>query len=125
MTLRLKHRVQIIEHNCTDLGTYGLREMPTRRERIAEMLEETEFPLTADDICQVLDIKDRSLVYEDITHISKSIKNKSKELLVQPARCGNCDFIFKVKGVAKRPSKCPNCKGQWIISPGYLIRLRK
>ncbi|MDF1539206.1 MAG: transcriptional regulator [Candidatus Thorarchaeota archaeon] len=99
--------------------------MPTRREKITEMLERTEYPLTADDICRDLDIKDKSIVYEDINHISKSIKNMSKELLVQPARCGNCDFVFKVKGSAKRPSKCPQCKGQWIISPGYLIRPRK
>ena len=125
MTLRLKHRVQNIEHICTGLGTCELRILPTRRKRIAVMLEETEYPLTAEDICRALDIKERSIVYEDITHISKSIKNESKELLVQPASCGNCDFVFKVKGTAKRPSKCPKCRGQWIISPGYLIRLRK
>ncbi len=99
--------------------------MPTRRERIAELLERTEYPLTAEDICRELDIKDRSIVYEDIDHISKSVKHEQKELLVQPARCGNCDFVFKVKGSAKRPSKCPKCRGQWIISPGYLIRDRK
>jgi predicted Zn-ribbon and HTH transcriptional regulator len=99
--------------------------MTTRRERITQILEETEYPLTAEDICRELDIKDRSIVYEDINHISKSVKNQGKELLVQPARCGNCDFVFKVKGSAKRPSKCPKCRGQWIISPGYLIRKRK
>lgn len=125
MTLRLKQLVQIIEHLCSENATHGLREMPTRRERIAEILEETEYPLTADDICRALDIKERSIVYEDINHISRSIKNEGKDLLVQPARCGNCDFVFKVKGSAKRPSKCPKCKGQWIISPGYLIRLKK
>ncbi|MFW9956327.1 MAG: transcriptional regulator [Candidatus Thorarchaeota archaeon] len=99
--------------------------MPTRRERIAEILERTEYPLTAEDICRELDIKDRSIVYEDLTHISKSIKHESKELLVQPPRCGNCDFVFRVKEIAKRPSKCPKCKGQWIISPGYLILVRR
>ena len=125
MILRLKQCVQIIEQDCTDLGTCELRILSTRRKRIAKMLEETEYPLTAEDICKEFDIKDRSIVYKDITHISKSIKNESKELLVQPARCGNCDFVFKVKGTAKRPSKCPKCRGQWIISPGYLIRLRK
>ncbi|MHA1907994.1 MAG: transcriptional regulator [Candidatus Thorarchaeota archaeon] len=125
MTLRLKHCVQNIEHARIAIRTKDVSEIPTRREKIAEMLERTEYPLTAEDICRELDIKDRSIVYEDITHISKSIKNESKELLVQPARCGNCDFIFKVKGSAKRPSKCPKCRGQWIISPGYLIRNRK
>ncbi|MFW9918528.1 MAG: transcriptional regulator [Candidatus Thorarchaeota archaeon] len=99
--------------------------MQTRRERITELLEDTEYPLTAEDICQALDIKQRSIVYEDIEHIAKSIKHQRKELLIKPARCGSCEYVFKPQGSAKRPSKCPKCKSQWIISPSFIIRESK
>ena len=99
--------------------------MPTRREMIAELLERTEYPLTAEEICEQLDIKKRSIVYEDIDHISKSVKRENKELLIRPATCGKCQFVFKVGKSVKEPSKCPKCKSQWILSPAFIIRYRK
>nr|KXH72256.1 MAG: hypothetical protein AM325_01920 [Candidatus Thorarchaeota archaeon SMTZ1-45] len=99
--------------------------MLTRRERIAELLERTEYPLTAEEICQLLDIEKRSIVYDDIDHISKSVKREAKELLVRPASCGRCQFIFKVRKSAKAPGKCPKCKSQWILAPAFIIRPRK
>jgi len=99
--------------------------MPTRRETIAELLERTEHPLTAEEICEELDIKKRSIVYEDIDHIAKSVKRENKELLIRPAICGKCQFTFKVGKTAKAPSKCPKCKSQWILSPAFVIRYRK
>ena len=99
--------------------------MKTRRERIEETLGQTETPLTAQNLCDMLDIKSRSLVYEDIEHITKSIRNKDKELLMSPASCGKCGFVFKTRTVAKRPSRCPKCRSEWILSPGFLIRKRK
>ncbi len=123
LTLRLKHVVQKTEHLMVGINELIL--MQTRRERIVELLESVDYPLTAEDICQELDIKQRSVVYEDIDHISKSLKNVGKSLLVRPARCGKCDYVFKTKSSSKRPSKCPKCKSQWIISPAFLIRSRK
>ncbi|MHA1930884.1 MAG: transcriptional regulator [Candidatus Thorarchaeota archaeon] len=99
--------------------------MKTRRERIEEMLSQTESPLSAQNLCDMLDIKSRSLVYEDIEHITKSIRNKGKELLMSPASCGKCNFVFKDRKKAKRPSRCPKCRSEWILSPGFLIREKK
>jgi predicted Zn-ribbon and HTH transcriptional regulator len=100
-------------------------DMQTRRERIAELLEETEIPLTAQDICNALDIKSRSVVYEDVEHISISVKNKGKHLLIRPASCGKCGYVFSKRKAAKRPSKCPKCRSEWILLPAYLIREKK
>ena len=98
--------------------------MPTRREAITELLEQTEHPLTAREICDILEIKSRGIVYEDLEHIAKSVKSRKKQLLIRPANCGSCNFVFKARSV-KKPSKCPKCKSEWIIPPAYLIRLKK
>ncbi|MFX1483988.1 MAG: transcriptional regulator [Promethearchaeota archaeon] len=95
--------------------------MQTRRERIAELLETVEFPITAEEICTLLDIQSRAIVYEDIDHISKSLKRKDKRLLIRPASCGKCQFIFRNRKTAKAPSKCPKCRSEWILAPAFII----
>ena len=52
-------------------------------------------------------------------------KAEGKELLLRPASCGKCNYVFSERKSAKKPSKCPKCRSQWIISPGYLIRPRR
>jgi predicted Zn-ribbon and HTH transcriptional regulator len=99
--------------------------MPTRREEITQILEDAEYPLTAQDICDILDIKKRSIVYEDINHIALSVKNQGKQVVVSPARCGKCQYIFRKMKSAKAPSKCPKCRSEWILPPSYLIRKKK
>jgi predicted Zn-ribbon and HTH transcriptional regulator len=103
----------------------GTDKMQTRRERITELLENVEFPVTAEEICQELDIKSRSIVYEDIDHISKSVKRRGQELVIRPASCGKCQFTFKSRKTSKAPSKCPKCRSQWILAPAFLVRSRK
>ncbi|NHJ12862.1 MAG: HTH domain-containing protein [Candidatus Thorarchaeota archaeon] len=99
--------------------------MQTRRERIKALLEEAAQPLTAQDLCNILGLQSRSIIYEDIEHIAQSVKSEGKELLVKPASCGKCNYIFSDRKTAKRPSKCPKCRSEWILSPAYIIRERK
>ena len=99
--------------------------MGTRREEIAALLEKSESPLTAQDLCDMLDIGSREDVYEDIEHIAKTVRAQGKRVLIKPSRCGKCGHVFANRTIAKRPSKCPKCKSEWISLPGYLIRNRK
>ncbi|MHA1903587.1 MAG: transcriptional regulator [Candidatus Thorarchaeota archaeon] len=99
--------------------------MTTRRESIALLLEETEHPLSAQEICNILDIKNRSIVQEDLEHIAKSLKNRGKELLMRPATCGKCDYAFDRRVSPKKPSRCPKCRSEWILSPGFIIKQLK
>ena len=99
--------------------------MPTRREEIARHLEEADYPLTAQDLCDILGLKKRSIIYEDIDHIARSVKNQGKQVIISPARCGKCQFIFKKMKSSKAPTKCPKCRSEWILAPSYLIRDKK
>ncbi len=99
--------------------------MLTRREEIAKRLEEAEYPLTAQDLCEILGLKKRSIIYEDIDHIARSVRNQGKQVIVSPARCGKCQYIFKKMKSSKAPTKCPKCRSEWIIAPSFLIRDKK
>jgi hypothetical protein len=96
--------------------------MSTRREAIEELLQNTDVPLTAKDICDSLDISAKSIVYEDIEHISKTVRAKGKELLVNPAVCIECGYRFPVGHNARRPSKCPKCRSERIEDPSFIIK---
>ncbi len=96
--------------------------MSTRRERIVELLEQSEHPLTVQDICNRLDIESKSTVYQDLEHIARSLRRAGKQLLMQPAVCNKCGYIFRDRMVASRPTKCPKCKSEWISLPSYMIR---
>ncbi|MBN2230590.1 MAG: transcriptional regulator [Candidatus Thorarchaeota archaeon] len=99
--------------------------MLTRREEITRLLDSATVPLTAQEICEILEIKKRSIVYDDIDHIARSVRNQGKEVVVKPASCGKCHYAFRVKGSVKAPTKCPKCKSEWILAPSFLIRDKK
>ncbi|MDH4215014.1 MAG: HTH domain-containing protein [Candidatus Thorarchaeota archaeon] len=99
--------------------------MLTRREEIIRLLESTDQPMTAQEICDILDVRKRSIVYEDINHIAHTVRNQGKEVIVKPASCGKCHYVFKVKDSAKAPTKCPKCRSEWILAPSFFIRMKK
>ncbi len=59
-------------------------------------------------------------IIEDLEHIKKSIK--PKRLIVIPARCEDCGFMFKEREKIKRPSKCPKCRSERIFSPLFKVK---
>jgi len=99
--------------------------MLTRREEIISLLESTDQPMTAQEICDILDLRKRSIIYEDLDHIARTVRNQGKEVIVKPASCGKCHYVFKVKDSAKAPTKCPKCRSEWILAPSFLIRMKK
>jgi len=99
----------------------------TRRERIIKVLSETKHPLTVDEIARALgiDVRERRTIYEDLSHISKSIRRRSGgklQLFMVPPQCANCGYVFKDIKRLKKPSKCPRCKSERILPPRFIIK---
>jgi transcriptional regulator len=53
---------------------------------------------------------DRGDVEEDLRHAIRSAEASGHTVIVEPARCKQCGFVFGADRLAK-PSKCPECKG--------------
>jgi predicted Zn-ribbon and HTH transcriptional regulator len=58
----------------------------------------------------------------DLVHLLKSLKHTEYCAVIEPARCRKCGFEFGGSRLAK-PSKCPECRGTWILEP--LVALRR
>jgi len=101
----------------------------TLREKIIDLLLKTDKPLTATEIIELLGlpINDKSIVYDALQHVAKTIRRRTMfkyELVMIPPVCKNCGYVFKELDKPKKPSKCPRCKSERISEPQFMIRER-
>ncbi|AHL21930.1 putative transcriptional regulator containing an HTH domain fused to a Zn-ribbon [Thermococcus nautili] len=77
------------------------------------------------ELAQVLGIRGRGskkLILEDLKAIQKILRREGKVLLVKPAECRKCGFVFRPE--INIPSRCPRCKSEWIEEPRFMIAER-
>jgi predicted Zn-ribbon and HTH transcriptional regulator len=88
--------------------------------RQALMTALQEGPCSARDLSAAAGIRERD-VDGHLQHIKKSIAATGLRLLMTPAECKKCGFVFSKRDRLKRPGKCPVCKGESIREPLFSI----
>jgi hypothetical protein len=88
-----------------------------RKELIAALMEG---PASARDLSAAAGIRERD-VDGHLEHIKKSLSATGHRLIVTPAECKKCGFVFSKREKLKRPGKCPVCKGESIREPLFSI----
>ena len=86
----------------------------TIRHEIISALENRK--LTAKDISSSVKISEKD-VYEHLEHIQKTTSKSEHHLIVIPAECIKCGFLFRKREKLKKPGKCPICRGEQISDP--------
>ena len=84
-----------------------------------EFLDNKE--MSARDLSQALSIREKE-VYAHLSHISRTVTAQKKKLMIIPAECLECGFVFEKRKRFTRPSRCPHCKSEHIQNPMYQIR---
>ena len=92
--------------------------MPTLRQKIISLLSGTE--LTAREISGQVGISEKE-VNEHLTHIARSVSSQNKQLVVAPANCLACGYVFEDRKRLTRPGRCPRCKKSHINSPAFRV----
>jgi transcriptional regulator len=72
--------------------------------------------VTALDISREVRIPERE-VYDHLEHIRKTLRIAGLHLLVVPAACGECGFVFHKRTRLTKPGKCPVCRSSHISEP--------
>lgn len=89
----------------------------TPRQRLIDLL--TGARLSSFQLAQMLGIPERQ-VEDHLPHVVKTIaRDKTKKFILDPARCQDCDFVFRDRTKLTRPSRCPQCRSEDIASPRY------
>lgn len=94
--------------------------MATRREKIIELLLEGDY--SPSELARILDMRgkgSKKVILEDLKVISKIAKREGMVLLIKPAQCRKCGFVFKAE--INIPSRCPKCKSEWIEEPRFKL----
>ncbi len=90
----------------------------TVRQEIIAALSEGSF--SARDLSALVSISERE-VAGHLEHIQKTLAHSGRHLVIRPAECKKCGFVFAKRGKFTRPGKCPVCKGESIREPLFSI----
>ena len=77
-------------------------------------------PMGLAEIAHLMEMTQKD-VEEDLRHLLKSLKHSEYQLIVTPAVCRKCGFIFN-KDKMHKPGKCPQCHGTWVQEPVFTIK---
>jgi hypothetical protein len=80
----------------------------------------TEEELGARDLSHILRIREKE-VYDHLDHIDRSVASQKKRLVVNPAHCLECSYVFESRSRLGKPGRCPRCKGEHIADPKYRV----
>jgi len=92
--------------------------METIRQQMIALLIEGE--MSARELSQAMSIREKE-VYDHLPHIARSLAVQNKKLIIQPAQCLSCEYIFEDRKRFTRPGRCPRCKKSHLDVPMYRI----
>ena len=85
----------------------------TLRRHLRDVLSAT--PRTASSLARELGLK-RGDIEEDLRHAIRSARAAGERVVITPARCKQCGFVFDEDRLSK-PSRCPECRGSRLFEP--------
>jgi len=77
-------------------------------------------PRSASSIARELGL-DRRDVEDELRHAIRSARAAGHTIVVEPAKCKQCGFVFGEDRLAK-PGKCPECKGTRLFEAQISIQ---
>lgn len=57
-------------------------------------------------------------VYHHLPHVERSLRNEAS-IIMEPARCLDCGFVFKKRTRFTTPGRCPVCRSEAITPVVY------
>ena len=92
--------------------------MPTIRQKIISLLIDEQ--MNAREISGEVGVSEKE-VYAHLSHIARSVASQDKKIVITPANCLTCGFVFADRKRFTRPGRCPQCKKSHIQSPRFRI----
>jgi len=93
----------------------------TIRQGITEALKGNA--LSAKELSGALRVSEKE-VYEHLSHIQKTVHKSDYALIITPAECRKCGFVFEKREKLKKPGRCPLCRSESIEEPLFEIVLK-
>lgn len=89
----------------------------TRRKDLLSLLSAK--PRSVSSLARELNVRAAD-VEEDLQHVIRSARGVGRKIVIIPARCRACGFLFDERKLVK-PGKCPVCRESRIYEPQIRI----
>jgi predicted Zn-ribbon and HTH transcriptional regulator len=76
--------------------------------------------LTAREISARAGMREKD-VPEHLEHLERSLRREGRRLIVTPARCLACSFVFKSRSRFTTPGSCPECRSERVAPPAFRV----
>jgi transcriptional regulator len=86
----------------------------TARARVREALLGP--PVSAHEISDRAGVPEKD-VASHLEHLQRSSKQRGERLVVKPAECLSCGYVFRGREKLTAPGSCPTCRKSHIASP--------
>lgn len=80
-------------------------------------------PKTSKDLSARAGLSEKEIP-KHLEHLEKSLKAKGERLVVKPAECLACSFVFKDRSRFTAPGRCPRCQSERIAPPAFHIEVK-
>ena len=96
-----------------------LEQKQTRRQQMKEILAQGSITLRELAAMLGMGIKEAA---QELDHVARSLK--SQKIVIMPAVCERCDYVFEDRRRWTKPSRCPKCRSERISEPGLSLSSR-
>lgn len=79
---------------------------------------------SAKELSALLHIGEKE-IYGHLLHLEKSAPRSGMVLVVKPAACRDCGFVFKKRERLTKPGSCPLCQGTFMEEPLFALEQRR
>lgn len=95
----------------------------TARSAILEALlatREANASATARELATAASISEKD-VAEHLEHLARSLPHEALKLVVTPATCLACEYVFQDRGRLTTPGACPKCRSERVAPPSFRV----
>ena len=89
----------------------------TVRHELLSLLSKGIF--SAKELSGLISISEKE-IYDHLEHVRRSM-HRGGRLVVTPAECRKCGFVFSKRERLKKPGRCPVCRAESIREPLFSI----
>jgi len=90
----------------------------TIRRQIIDCLSAQE--MSARQLSQAIGLPEKE-VHGHLVHAARSLNAGNNRLIIRPAECRQCGYVFENRKRLTKPGRCPRCKGTHLHQPTFRI----
>ncbi len=96
----------------------------TPRDALREALlttRDTCATASARELASAAGLTEKDVIHH-LEHLAKSLPHEAMKLVIEPATCLACEYVFRDRERLTAPSACPECRSERVAPPSFSLR---